>query len=193
MKKKTISEKHMRVLDFWFENHCRSKAAAMMKAGYAKMTARDQAESMVFGRPEVKEEIERRQAQLRKDNELTVNWVIERLQAVASAPEKLAKYITVTEDGKLDWDFTEASIEDLSLINDMTVETFMRGRGRGDHPSDVKKFKIGISDRKGALDSLARILGMFDDSMTLKGELTMVERLHAGRARVKRENLEHLK
>ena len=184
---KTISEKHLCVLDFWYENHCRSKAAALMKAGYSKGSAADQAER-VFGRPEVKAEIEHRETELRQKNELTVDWVISRLQAVASAPEKLAKYITITEDGKLDWNFTDASIEDLSLINDLAVESYLKGRG--DNACDVKKFKIGLSDRKAALDSLARILGMFDDSMTLKGELTMVERLHAGRARVKRENSE---
>ena len=200
---KTISEKHLRVLDFWYENHCRSKAAALMKVGYAKQTSHDQA-NRVFGLPEVKEEIERRQAELRQKNELTIDWVISRLQAVASAPEKLAKYIKITEDGKLDWDFTDASIEDLSLINDLAVESYLKGRGKDGAQANVLKFKIGLSDRKAALDSLARILGMFDDSMTLKGELTMVERLHAGRARVKRteigdraqikrEGLEHLK
>lgn len=183
---KTISEKHNLILDYWFENHCRSKAAAMIKGGYAKQTAHDQAESIMFGRPEVKAEIECRQAELRQKNKLTVDWVISRLQAVASAPEKLAKYLVVTDDGQLNWDFTDATIEDLSLINDMSVETFLKGRG--DNACDVKKFKIGLSDRKAALDSLARILGMFDDSMTLKGEITMIERLHAGRARVKREN-----
>ena len=187
MKMKTISEKHMRVLDFWYENHCRQKAPALMKAGYSKSAAYDQTDR-VFGRPEVKAEIARRETVLRQKNELTVDWVISRLQAVASAPEKLAKYITITSDGKLDWDFTDASIEDLALINDLAVETYLKGRGEG--ACDVKKFKIGLSDRKAALDSLARILGMFDDSMTLKGELTMVERLHAGRARVKRENSE---
>ena len=43
------------------------------------------------------------------------------------------------------------------------------------------------ADRKGALDSLARILGAFSDNVTIKGELSMVERLHAGRARAKQE------
>ena len=175
----------MRVLDFWYENHCRQKAPALMKAGYSKLSAYDQTDR-VFGRPEVKAEIARREAEIREKNALTTEWVISRLQDVASAPEKLAKYIVVTSDGKLDWDFTDASIEDLSLINDLTVESYLKGRGEG--ACNVLKFKIGVSDRKAALDSLARILGMFDDSMTLKGELTMVERLHAGRARVKREN-----
>lgn len=52
------------------------------------------------------------------------------------------------------------------------------------------------ADRKGALDSLARILGAFSDNVTIKGELSMVERLHAGRARAKQdhnEKLDHLK
>ena len=47
------------------------------------------------------------------------------------------------------------------------------------------------ADRKGALDSLARILGAFSDNVTIKGELSMVERLHAGRARAKQTHKEN--
>ena len=185
--KKTISAKHLLVLDYWFADQCGMRSVAMEKAGYTHKTATHMAYT-VFDHPLVVAEIEKRQAELRSKNDLTLQWVIDRLQRIASAPERLAKYIFVTEDGKLDWNFEGVTLEDLSLLNDLMVENYMEGRGPGSNK--VKKFKIGVSDRKGALDSLARILGAFNDNVTIKGELTMVERLHAGRARVKRENKE---
>ncbi len=89
----------------------------------------------------------------------------------------------------LTWDFTDATLEELSLINDMKIDSYSEGRGQ--QARAVKRFKINCGDPKAALDSLARILGAFNDNMTIKGELSMVERLHAGRARVKRENQKH--
>ena len=187
---KTIRPKQMLVLDHWFADNCGNKSAAMKKAGYSEKTALHRAHA-VFDHPHVVAEIEKRQAELRSNNELTLQWVIDRLKDIASTPERLAKYIIVTDDGKLDWDFTNASLADLTLLNDIAVECYLEGRGEG--ARGIKRFRIGRADQKGALDSLARILGAFNDSVTIKGELTMVERLHAGRARVKREHLEHLK
>ncbi len=181
-----VNERQNRAIDYWFANGCKNKRDAMKKAGYSDKTAEHMV-SIVFDRPEVMEEIERRHTVLRSKNELTLQWVIDRLQGIAATPERLAKYIVVTDDGKLDWDFTNATLEDLTLLNDIAVECYLEGRGEGSR--GIKKFKIGRADQKGALDSLARILGAFNDNVTIKGELTMVERLHAGRARVKRENL----
>ena len=135
-------------------------------------------------------EIERRREKIIKDHELTMDWVIERLMRIADGGRTLAKFKKVTADGKLDWDFTDATLEELSLINDMNIDSYTEGRGEG--ARNVKRFKLNVGDPKSALDSLARILGMFNDNMTIKGELSMVERLHAGRARVKRENLKEL-
>ena len=181
---KELKPRQLLVLDYWFIDACGSKSDAMRKAGYTEQTA-TKTQTAYFDRPEMVAEIERRRAELRSKNELNLQWVIERLMAIASAPEKLAKYIVVTKDGKLDWNFKDATLEDLTLLNDLAVESYMEGRGPGSNK--VKKFKIGVSDRKGALDSLARILGAFNDKVTITGELTMIERLHAGRARVKRE------
>ena len=186
---KTLNKKHAFVLDYWFENHCQNKAEAMRKAGYSQSTV-NQNPGLVFNRPDVIAEIERRRSKLTQKHELKLEWVVSRLMDIANTGETLAKFIFVTDDGKLDWNFDGATSDELKLINDILVETTVGKTGI------TRKTKIGTtaSDRKGALDSLARILGAFNDNMTIKGELSMVERLQAGRARVKRENdLKHLK
>jgi phage terminase small subunit len=160
----------------------------MRKAGYTEQTA-TKTQAAYFARPEMVAEIERRRKQIIEDHGLTLEWVIERLMRIADSGRTLAKFKKVTADGYLDWDFTNATLEELSLINDMNTDSYSEGRGQ--QARAVKRFKISGGDPKGALDSLARILGAFNDNLTVKSELSMVERLHAGRARVKRENQKH--
>ena len=177
------------VINFWFAGGCDSKSSAMVKAGYAEQYAK-KLQTRYFAKPEMVAEIECRREKIIEDHRLTMEWVIERLMCIADSGRTLAKFKKVTSDGKLDWDFKDATPEELSLINEMNVDSYMEGRGEG--ARSVKRFKLNVSDPKAALDSLARILGMFNDSLTLKGEISMVERLHAGRARVRRENTKEL-
>ncbi len=183
-----LSLKQTMVLNYWFAGGCGSKSDAMRKAGYTEQTA-TKTQATYFARPEMVAEIERRRAKIIKDHELTLEWVIERLMRIADSGMSMAKFKKVTADGYLNWDFTNATPKELSLINDMTIDSYTEGRGGG--ARGVKRFKVNSSDPKAALDSLARILGAFNDNLTVKSEFSMLERLHAGRARVKRENQKH--
>jgi len=185
---KKLSLKQTMVLNYWFAGGCGSKSDAMRKAGYTEQTA-TKTQAAYFARPEMVAEIERRRKQIIEDHGLTLEWVIERLMRIADSGRTLAKFKKVTADGYLDWDFTNATPKELSLINDINIDSYTEGRGKG--ARGVKRFKVNSSDPKAALDSLARILGAFNDNLTVKSELSMVERLHAGRARVKRENQKH--
>ena len=186
---KELKPRQSLVLDNWFAAGCGSKSDAMRKAGYTEQTA-IKTQTAYFARPEMVSEIKLRREKIIEDHKRTMEWVIERLMRVADSGIVMAKFKKVTADGKLDWDFTNATLEELSLINDMNIDSYTEGKGES--ARKVKRFKLNVSDPKSALDSLARILGMFNDNMTIKGELSMVERLHAGRARVKRENLKEL-
>jgi len=188
---KKLSLKQTMVQNYWFAGGCGNKSDAMRKAGYTEQTA-TKTQAAYFARTEMVAEIERRRAALTQKHELTLGWVIERLMAIADSGATLAKFKKVTDDGYLKWDFAGATKEELALITDMSVDTYSEGKGK--QTRAVKRFKVGTAatDRKGALDSLARILGAFNDNMTIKGELSMVERLHAGRARVRREKLKEL-
>ena len=178
-KKKPLSEKYIRTIEFYFENGF-NKQEAMLSAGWAEVTAKTDT-TRFFTREDVKEEIARRQAKLAKKHELTTDWIITRLKRISNASEALTKFKKVDEDGNLYWDFTGATQEDLKVISEFITESYKDGRGK--NAKIVRKFKLKARDEKGALDSLARIKGMFDDKMTVEGELSLVERLQRGRKR----------
>lgn len=130
--------------------------------------------SVEFKLPEVREEIERQQKALRKKYELDEDWVIQRLMRVADGGRILSKFKVVKKDGTLDWDFTGATSEELEVINELTVSYDKNGN---------KQMKIGHESVKGALDSLCRKLGMFQDIQINIGEVSLSDRISRGRER----------
>ncbi len=177
MPTRRISPQQLLAVQYLLDGSNRSDALRM--AGYTENTALKH--QYKFDRSPMKEEIERRQARMRKKYELTEDWVVERLMMIADSGAVLAKFKKV--DGKmLSWDFTDATQEELAAINELSVET-----SRDRNGIEITKFKVGVSDPKGALDSLARKLGLFKDKMELTGELSLVERITRGRERVQKE------
>jgi phage terminase small subunit len=59
-----------------------------------------------------------------------------------------------------------------AAISGLEVETLFEGKG-SDREIIGRLHKIKLSDKKGALDSLARHLGLFNDSLELKGGLKL--------------------
>ena len=156
-----------------------TKKDALVKAGYSQNTARANAES-VFGREVVAKELAKRQLALRKKQKLSEEWVIERYMKIADAGVVLAKFKKVLPSGKLDWDFTGATEEELGLINDLAVTATV-----GEDGSEATYNKIGTSDPLGALNSLARVQGMFKDKVSFEGEVSLVDRITRGRERAR--------
>ena len=81
MAKKPITQRRLLAIDAWFENGY-EKTKAMRTAGYSEMTSL-KCQAVVFGREDVKAEIQRRQAKSAKKHELNQDWVIKRLMARA--------------------------------------------------------------------------------------------------------------
>lgn len=168
-----------RAIDAYMENGG-NKRQALLTAGFGETTAHGNPAS-VFNKPEVIEEIRRRKQLLEITYELTEDWVIQRLMRLANSGEILAPFRKKHRDGSLYWDFTDATEQELSVISGMTVDTYVEGKGA--EAQTVKKFKIDVPDPKGALDSLARKLGMFKDNVAVTGELSLIERIQRGRER----------
>ncbi|KKK84393.1 hypothetical protein LCGC14_2783810, partial [marine sediment metagenome] len=122
----------------------------------------------------------RRQRSARRRYELDEDWVIQRLMRMADAGDILAKFKRVLPSGKLDWDFTGATQDELAVVNELTVTTRTDVAG-----AKVVKMKIGSSDPHNALVSLMRRLGLFKDRLRLDGELSLVERISRGRDRAR--------
>jgi len=172
-----LTARQSAMLDAYFENGF-AKKAAMLTAGYSEKTA-SFAQSMVWNKPLIQKEIARRKKKLAKKHELTQDWIIERFMRLALSGETLAKFKTVQSDGSLAWDFTGATEEELSVITELGVDFYTEGRGKG--AIQVKKFRVKHPDVQAALTALARHLGLFNDSIELKGSLA--ERIQAGRDR----------
>ena len=179
-----LTSKQSRTIDFYFENGF-NQEQAMLSGGYAVSTARH-APHDCFSNEGVKAEIARRKAKIAAKHDLTVDWIVKRLMRIASASESLTKFKKIDKSGHLYWSFKGATPEDLEVISGLMTESYRDGRGKEAHI--IKKFKINSRDEKGALDSLARIKGLFDDKITVQGELSLVERLQRGRKRVKKED-----
>jgi hypothetical protein len=178
-----LSAMQRRAADAYIDNGFRNKLNAMRIAGYADTTASAAANKVVFHQPKVIAYIEAARERLQRKYDVTKDFVVQRMARLANSGEILAKYRYTAEDGSLYWDFTDATADDLSVISGMTVETY--ADGRGDEKVMVKKFKIDVPDPKGALDSLARVIGLFNDKVTVQGEVSLIERLQRGRERAK--------
>ena len=168
--------RHMLVIDAWFNNGF-NKAQAMRDHGYAENTCR-QMQGQIFNRPDVKAEIAKRKAKLANRFKLDQDWIVGQLVNRAKAGETLAKFKQVADDGSLFWDFTNASQDELALVEDMGVD-FVKGKDG----VNVKKFTIKTPDSHAALMALGKHLGIFTDKLEVSGG-SLIERLQAGRNRL---------
>tara|TARA_R110000772_G_scaffold84378_1_gene178151 strand:- start:431 stop:1006 length:576 start_codon:yes stop_codon:yes gene_type:complete len=166
------------------KEYCRNgfnKTLALEKVyGYSRKTASTNTYG-VFSRDIVQNEIERLLKLANDRLEMGPERVLQLLAMYAEAGLALAKFKKVNEAGDLYWDFTDATEDELLLINQLETAEFTEGRGP--NARDVKKFKIGTSDPLAAIDKLARVYGMYDDKLKIQGEISLKDRINAGRKR----------
>ena len=172
-----LDQRQLLAVDRYMEGA--SKADAMRLAGLSEGYATKH-QGDFFDQPLIAAEVERRQRSARRRYELEEDWVVQRLMRIANSGEVLARFKKVQPDGLLAWDFTGATEDELAAISELTVTT--RRDSQGD---EVVKVKVGSTDPKGALDSLCRRLGLFEDRVRLEGELSLVDRISRGRDRAR--------
>ena len=174
-----LDQKHFLAVEYFMQGLTRTES--LLKAGFAPSTARTQV-NRIFGRTDVQREIEKRRQKVRTRSHIMVDRVIEELSRIAYF--NIGHFIEVDDQGNLYYDFTEADMEDFAAIGAVTIETYMEGKGEG--AVSVKRVKVVPYDKKAALDSMARIFGIFQDNLALStGEGgSLEERLMAGRNRM---------
>ena len=154
--------KQMDAIEEYFRNGYNKKAAAQ-KVGYRG----EGGSHTMWGLPQVKKEIERR-ARVREDKrvrvekrlDLTEERIMAEMVKIAFAPLR----------------------GEVAIINESNPEG----------AAELMAEKAGIGaltpvdprDKSNALRDLAKIKGMFTDHIKIDGEMSLVERLQAGRARV---------
>jgi phage terminase small subunit len=180
-----IPRAHMLVIDEYMKD-CNQRQA-MLRAGYSDTAASSRrSRHTIFGNPAVQQEIARRQNVTAEKAGVEKDDLVAKLKEIAFG--ELGKFIQIDHEGLLRWNFKGATEHELNRIDMLAVETYVEGRG--ENAQTVKKFKITKKDQLRAIDMLNRMLGFYDESLTLKGELTLVERLQAGRNRIKQPVIE---
>ena len=133
-------------------------AAAAGRAG-SRAKCLKQAAYEIRHRPRVQDRIRQLRAELWDDAKERRRRIVEEYCRIAFA--NMEDYMWVTEDGAGVLDLSMLDREQAAAISEVHSEVYTEGRG--DDAESVKKSRIKLIDKKGALDSLARIDGLFVD------------------------------
>jgi phage terminase small subunit len=168
---------HAKAVDYYMKGH--TKKEALLKAGYTLLTA-EKAAWKVFGRDDVRKEIARRQRLLAARQINVVDRIQDEFAKIAFF--NMGDVVEVTDDGYLVFNFEDVDMDQMAAVGEITVETYYEGKGK--NAVEVKRVKMKPHDKKAALDSLARIHGLFQDRLDLTSEGESLEqRLQRGRQR----------
>lgn len=174
-------ERISKVVDYYLAMPKPSYAEALVKGGgYTRSTANSSAHKF-FQRPDVKLYLEKRRQELADSSGVTTEMLVQQLKSIAFGD--LSKYIKVSDRGGLSYDFTGATPDELRLVSDLQVDSYVEGRGSA--ARNVKKFKFSKWDQLRAIEMLGRILGAFKDKTEVSGEISLVERLQRGRQQIR--------
>lgn len=129
---------------------------AFIKAGYSSRSASSNAARMME-KECIRNAILGEQAKTRHRNTKTSDDLIAEYTRLGFTG--MSKFLKISDRGDPYLDFKDCIPADLDLLAEVTVDTYVDGRG--DDSRMVKKIKIKPYDRYHALDKLALHLGMF--------------------------------
>jgi phage terminase small subunit len=149
-----LTPKQQRFVDEYLIDLNATQAA--IRAGYSKDTANEQG-SQNLAKLSIQSAIAERQTKLAEKLEITQERVLAEYAKLGFA--NMLDYVTVQEDGSAYVDLSALTREQAAAIQEMTVDEYTEGKG--EDARGVKKVKIKLSDKRGALDSIGKHLGMF--------------------------------
>lgn len=147
---------------------------AAIRAGYSEKTA-DRLASRLLGKVEVQQAIEKRLSQY----EVTAERVTAELAKIGFS--NMLDYVRVQEDGDAYVDLSEVTRDQAAAIQELTSEDYIDGRGEDGR--QVRRTKIKVADKRGALELLGKTLKLFSDRVEVTGDGELLAALAAGRAR----------
>jgi phage terminase small subunit len=133
---------------------------AAIRAGYSEKSAKQQA-YLMLKEPAIKAAVDKAIQARANRLEITADMVLQELAKIGFA--SMGNYLRITEDGDPMIDMSDCTPEQLSVLAEATVEDFKEGRG--ENARDVRKVKIKLHDKLGALTQIGRHLGMFTDKV----------------------------
>jgi len=130
---------------------------AAIRAGYSAHSARAIGYENLT-KPYIQEALTRERARLASELDITPEKVLAEYAKLGFS--NMAHYTRIS-GGDPYIDLSTCTLSQFAAISEVTSEDYVEGRG--EDARDVKKTKIKLHDKKGALDSIARHLGMFVD------------------------------
>ena len=156
-----------------------NKAEACRRAGYAFPSSQA---NRVFGRPPVVAEINRRRAELAVKFDIGPADVLRELTKLAFF--NLGDYGEIdATTGEFLIDLSEVTRDQMAALGSYEIETYTKGSG--EEAREVKRVRIKPPDKLGALDKLARHLGLFNDKMNVNVNGDLAAAILAAKNRVK--------
>lgn len=142
--------------------------AAAIRAGYSEKTAYEMGYENLR-KPQIAELIQQMMDERSKRTEITADMVLKEYAKIGFS--NITDYLKVEQK--------EMTTESGSVVTYKTVDIFetdMIDRFKLDAVAEIRQTKDGIAlklhDKKGALDSIARHLGMFNDSLKVDATVT---------------------
>ncbi len=136
----------------------RNQLDAFIKAGYSPKSARANAFRMM-DKENIRAVIAREDAKTRQRQTKTLDDLIEEYTKLGFTG--MSRFMRIDENGQPVIDLKGCTKADLDLLAEVTIETFMDGKG--DAAREVKRIRIKPYDRFKALDKLAQHLGFGAD------------------------------
>jgi phage terminase small subunit len=140
---------------------------AAVRAGFAARSAGVTA-SRLLKKPKIARAIEAEQQRLADMTGITAARVLNELALLGFA--NMADYVTGEGEGR-QLDLTRASRDQMAAVSEYTVESFWERTDAG-KPREVRRIKMKLHDKKGALVDIGRHLGMFAADNKREVELT---------------------
>jgi phage terminase small subunit len=153
-----LTAKQQRFVDEYLIDLNATQAA--IRAGYSEKTAYSVGHENLK-KPEIQKAIQEAQNKRAERTEITQDMVLQELAKIGFS--NMLDYMTITKDGDLVSDFSTLTRDQAAAISEVTVETYMDGRG--EDAEEVKRIKFKLSDKRAALVDMGRHLGMFKDKI----------------------------
>ena len=162
MSTKNLTAKQARFIEEYMVDLNATQAA--IRAGYSEKGATSRG-SQLLANVNVAAEVTERQKAISEKLEITRDDIARELYKLGFS--NMEDYMYVGEDGFPRLDLSELTRDQAAAITELNVETYYEGKG--DKAVPVKKAKVKIHDKRGALDTLAKLLG---HNMAEKHEVT---------------------
>ena len=147
---------------------------AMKDAGYSEGSCKD-GQGNIIGHPAVQAELTRRKQQMIERNQITEDWIVQRLARIADA--SIGDILEIDRDGKpfLNWEKMTPSLK--ATIKKFEQTEFTDGRGA--KAGKAKKTKVELDDKLRALELLMKVLGIGKETVEVKVESDSVSNIWA--------------